>query len=96
MSADSQYTSSTFPATVRRKLGTSSSCTEPYRAVRIWAVEWKGAWPSSGMRTTRTEPSMAGDGGAGDGGGGGAGTAVKRQWTYRSFPVAVPVPSPVA
>eukprot|EP00964_Phaeocystis_antarctica_P028617 scaffold16146_cov65-Phaeocystis_antarctica.AAC.3 len=79
MSADSQYTSSTFPAAVRRKLGTSSSCAEPYKAVRIWAVEWKGAWPSSGMRTTRTEPSMAGGGveggeggtAGGEGGGGG-------------------------
>eukprot|EP00964_Phaeocystis_antarctica_P058084 scaffold34430_cov58-Phaeocystis_antarctica.AAC.4 len=86
MSADSQNTSSTLPAAVRRKLGTSSSCAEPYRAVRTWAAEWKGAWPSSGMRTTRIEPSTflhlegqvqrlggLGDGGGGDGGGGDGG-----------------------
>ena len=39
MSADSQYTSSTLPAAVRRKLGISSSSAEPYRAVRTCAVE---------------------------------------------------------
>eukprot|EP00964_Phaeocystis_antarctica_P047332 scaffold27378_cov58-Phaeocystis_antarctica.AAC.2 len=70
LSADSQYTSSTLPTCVRLKLGTSFSSAEPYSALRTSAVEWKGSWPSSGMRTTRIEPRTEKEDGRGGSWGG--------------------------